>query len=102
VGTLQMNGQEFVVLPRAEYDRLVSGAGAPANAALDYTLAALGRDLKAAREHAGLTQTELAKKLKKSQAAVSGAEAGKIRVSAAYVAKVLKACGLPADWKAPA
>lgn len=102
MGTLHMNGQEFVVLPKAEYDRLIEGAGAPANAALDYTLAALGRDLKAAREHAGLSQVALAKKLKRTQAAVSGSEAGKIRVGADYVAKVLKICGLPADWKAPA
>jgi transcriptional regulator with XRE-family HTH domain len=70
------------------------------NDALDYALASLGRDLKAAREHARLTQAELAKKLKTAQTTVSDSEAGKIRVSADYVASVLKACGLPQDWKA--
>jgi hypothetical protein len=29
---------------------------------------------------------------------VSGSEAGKIRVSEAYVKKILKVCGLPEDW----
>lgn len=99
MGTLNIDGHEYVVLPKADYLRLVEGA--PRNEALEYALHSLGRDLKAAREHAGLTQSELAKKLKKAQATVSGSESGKIRVGADYVAKVLKVCGLPADWKAP-
>ncbi len=96
--TLTIDGAEYVALPRADYLRLVKGAGEVD--ALEFTLKALGRDLRAAREHAGLTQAELARKIKKAQATVSGSEAGTIRVSAAYVAKVLKVCGLPADWKA--
>lgn len=105
-GTLMIDGEEFVVLPKAEYLRLSKKAGGDAGGgattidALDFTRAALGRDLKAARVHAGLTQAELAKKLKKAQTTVSGSESGKIQVSEDYVRKVLKACGLPEDWKA--
>jgi transcriptional regulator with XRE-family HTH domain len=51
------------------------------------------------REAAGLTQVELSKRLKKSQAFVSGAESGASRVGERYVIAVLKACGLPEDWK---
>lgn len=98
--TLTIDGTEYVALPKADYLRLVRGADEETVDALEFTRKAIGDNLRAAREHAGLTQAQLAKKLKKAQATVSGSEAGKIRVSEAYVAKVLKVCGLPADWKA--
>ncbi len=60
---------------------------------------AIAGNLQAAREHARLTPTQLARKLKVTAARVRGAEFG-ARVSATYVAQVLKACGLPAGWKA--
>jgi hypothetical protein len=41
----------------------------------------------------------LSKLVKKSQAFVSGAERGTSRVGEHYVLAVLKACGLPEDWK---
>ena len=44
---------------------------------------ALGKNLRAAREYAGLTQAALAKKLRKAQTTVSQPEAGKLRVSEA-------------------
>jgi ribosome-binding protein aMBF1 (putative translation factor) len=96
--TITIDGTEYVALPKAEYLRLVRGDTVDA---LEFTLRALGHNLRAAREHAGLTQSQLAKKLRKAQATVSASEAGKIRVSEAYVLKVLKICGLPANWKAP-
>jgi len=98
--TLTIEGAEYVAIPRADYLRLVEGVEGAVEA-LPFVLGALGRNLKAAREHAGLTQAELAKKLKKAQATVSGSENGKVQVSEKYVAKVLKVCGLPPDWKAP-
>lgn len=61
----------------------------------------LGRDLRAAREHAKLTQAELAEKLGKSQTMISQAESGEARISERYVRTVLKACKLPADWTGP-
>lgn len=100
VGTLMLGGTEYVVIPKADYLRLV-GSEDGAVPAEPFLLATVGRSLRAAREHAGLSQSELAKKLKKAQTTVSQSEAGKIRVSAAYVKKVLKVCGLPEDWKAP-
>jgi transcriptional regulator with XRE-family HTH domain len=75
-----------------------NGAGVDA---LAFTLTSLGDNLRAAREHAGLTQAEMARMMKKAEATVSQSEAGKIRVGAAYVARLLKVCGLPEDWKAP-
>ena len=97
--TLNIDGDEYIAVPKAEYLRLIKGEAPPVDA-LAYTLLALGRNLRAAREHAGLTQAELARKLRKAQSTVSGSESGRIRVSEAYVKRVLKVCGLPADWKA--
>src|SRR5258708_36508589 len=67
--------------------------------AVEYTRRSLGKSLRAAREAAGLTQAELASKLGKAQPMISGAESGTVRVGERHVAAVLKACGLPKDWK---
>jgi len=93
-----LGNRDYVILPRDEYERL---AGIPAGSvdAVEYATASIARDLRAAREHAGLSQGELARKIKKSQAMVSSTESGKTRPSESYVAAVLKACGLPKDWK---
>jgi len=99
-GNLVMNGTEYVVVPKAEYLRLVGRADDGATLAEPFLRETIGRSLRAAREHAGLTQGQLAKKLKKAQTTVSQSEAGKIRVSETYVKKVLKVCGLPEDWTA--
>jgi DNA-binding XRE family transcriptional regulator len=96
---LTIDGHEYVAIPRADYLHLV-GEESETVDALEYVLGALGRNLKAAREYAGYTQAQLAKKLGRAQTTVSGSESGKIRVSEKYVAKVLKVCGLPTDWKA--
>ena len=101
--TIKLGKTEYVILPKAEYIRLQGMAGVPDGSvdAVDYARASIGATLKAAREHAGLTQTELASKLKKSQTMVSGAEGGSISVSDRYVRAVLRACRLPADWSGP-
>jgi len=93
-----LGNREYVILPRDEYERL---AGIPAGSvdAVEYATASIARDLRAAREHAGLSQEQLAAKVKKSQAWVSGTESGRTKASERYVASVLKACGLPKDWK---
>jgi ribosome-binding protein aMBF1 (putative translation factor) len=99
--TLNVDGKDYVVLPRAEYLKLVQGSAKPEtlNDARSVVRAALGSNLRAARKVAGLTQSELAERLDISQAMVSAAEAGRQRVAERYVARVLKACGLPKDWK---
>lgn len=101
--TIKLGKTEYVILPKAEYLSLQEMAGIPAGSvdAIEFARASIGRTLREAREHAGLTQAELAKKLGKSQPMVSGAEGGSINVSERYVAVVLKACGLPKDWSGP-
>jgi len=95
---LTIHGEEFVVIPKADYDRL---RGLPDGSvdAVEFARVSIAMDLKAMREAAGLTQVELAKKMKRSQAFVSGAENGTSRVGERYVLAVLNACGLPEDWK---
>jgi len=100
VTMFEVRGEEFVVVPRAEYERL---RGMPADAvdAVAFGMRALGRSLRLAREEAGYTQAELAKKLRRSQSMVSSAETGTLRVGQRYVLSVLAACRLPEDWKPP-
>ena len=108
---LELMGVRFVVIPETEYQNLLHLAAG--NSAMDKELfdlenlvdaeefmsRTIGEDLRAAREAAGLTQADLAKKMKKSQALVSAAERGTTRVGKRYVEAVLKACGLPKTWK---
>jgi DNA-binding XRE family transcriptional regulator len=73
VKTMQKNGREHVVLPRADYDRLVQRArvvklpplpkpDADGNyPALEYDRASIPRDIVRDRLAAGLTQLELAR-----------------------------------------
>lgn len=100
IGTLVIDNTEFVVVPKAEWLRLVGQTGPETlSPARQSVREGIGRDLRKAREHAGLTQAELAKKLKKSQAMVSGAEKGTVKTGWPYAKAVLKACGLPEEWK---
>lgn len=98
---LKLDGKDYVILPRHEYERLLGKAPPDAVDAVEAARAAIARDLKAARKHAGLTQGQLAEKLGVGQPMVSGAEGGRISVGEDYVHRVLKACGLPKHWKAP-
>ncbi len=59
----------------------------------------IATDLRASRAESGLTQGELATKMKVSQTRVSRAEGGAEKVSLAFVKRWLIACGLPEDWK---
>ena len=101
--TIKIGKTEYVIVPKAEYLRLQNLAGVPTGSvdAVEYARASIGATLKAAREHAGLTQAELARALRKSQPMISGAESGTISVSDRYVKAVLKACDLPEDWAGP-
>ena len=108
-GTLIVDGVEYVVIPKADYLRMQDAQ--PTSSVVDahaFVRGSIAADLRVAREHAGLTQAVLAKKMGKSQTMISQAESGAARISERYVHAVLKACGLPADWhgartrKAPA
>jgi ribosome-binding protein aMBF1 (putative translation factor) len=101
--TIKIGKTEYVIVPKAEYLRLQNLAGVPIGSvdAVEYARASIGATLKAAREHAGLTQVELARALRKSQPMISGAESGTISVSDRYAKAVLKVCNLPQDWSGP-
>jgi DNA-binding XRE family transcriptional regulator len=115
---IEIRGERFALIPEAEYLNLrhLAGEDAPLDPGLldlddlvdadDYMAKSIGADLKAARIAGGLTQAQLAARLKKSQAMVSSAERGTIEIGARYLQAVLKACGLPEHWnprdKAPA
>jgi len=101
-GTLTVQGVEYVVIPKAEYLRMQDMAPPPgAVDAREFTRGSIASGLRAAREQAKLTQSELAERMGKSQTLVSQAESGTARVSERYVRAVLEACGLPADWSGP-
>lgn len=88
---MTIGGAEYVAIPKADYQELI---GEP-----DAEMATTAALLRAARAQAGLTQADLAGKLKVGQAHVSNCEAGRERTGAKLVARWLKACRLPADWK---
>jgi ribosome-binding protein aMBF1 (putative translation factor) len=101
-GTLVVDGVEYVVIPKAEYLRTHGKPSASDRVdAHAFVRGSIADDLRAAREHARLTQAELARRMGKSQTLVSQAESGTARVSERYVRAVLEACGLPADWSGP-
>ncbi len=102
LGTLTIGGREYVVIPRDAYDRFLAGGELPgADEPAPRALALLGRRLRAARKHAGLTQVALAGKIGRAQGTVARAEAGKIQVSTGYARDVLRACRLPLTWTGP-
>jgi len=85
------------LIERENYLRL-SDVHAGSVDAHSYVRKSIAEGVRQAREHAGFTQAELAKKMGKSQTMVSQAESGAARISERYVTSVLKACGLPKDW----
>lgn len=90
----------YIILPKAEYLKLRNGDMPTKTVdAVEYARASIGADLRIAREQAGLTQERLAEKLGKSQTMVARSEAGQVSIGERYIATVLKACGLPKDWK---
>jgi transcriptional regulator with XRE-family HTH domain len=101
--TLQIGGVEFVLVPKADRPKQAArGAGSASTVGeARGRVSGTGRRLFDARRHAGLTQTDLAKRLGKSQAFVSMAESGRAVVGDRYVQAVLAACGFPPTWGAP-
>ena len=99
--TLVVRGKRFVVIPELEYVRLRRASGEDIDEvdALQYARSSIARDLRSARQAAHLPQAQLARKLRRSQALVSAAERGTKEVGLRYVTAVLKACGLPENWK---
>lgn len=96
---ISLDGKDYVILPKNEYYRLLGKAPPDAVDALEFATRVVADDVKAAREAAGLTQAQLAKKMGISQPMVSGAERGTIAIGEEYVMAVLKVCKLPKGWK---
>jgi len=92
---------EGIFWPALDEDLSIRGLldGSPMAQPEPGKLALRGACLLAARRAAGLTQAQLAKRLGKSQALVSLAERGRTWTGTPYRLEVLKACGLPEDWK---
>ncbi len=67
--------------------------------AIPYARKSIAAALVAARREAGLTVAQLAEKLGKPVAVVTAGESGEESVGETYILAVLKACGLPKDWK---
>ena len=95
---ITLHGEEFVLIPKGEYDHL-RGVPDGSTEAVPYAMRSIGASLRKAREVAGITQAELARRMNRSQSFVSEAESGSSRVGERYVKAVLKACGLPEDWQ---
>ncbi len=100
--SFRMNNQEYVILSLKEYERLGGAAPAGAVEAAPYIERSIANGLRAARRSAGLTQSQLAARMGKSQAMISAAENARVRVGERFIKAVLRACHLPADWKPPA
>lgn len=88
---IEIKGEPFVLIPKAEYERL-RGLPAGYEPAEPFMQGVIAADLRAMREKAGLTQAQLARKLRRSQAMVSRAESGTLRVGERYVQAVARAC----------
>ena len=63
IGTLTIGGIEYVVVPRADYLKHTGTLPRGSVEAHTHIRASLADGLRAAREHAGLTQGQLAEKL---------------------------------------
>ena len=77
------------------------GSGDGDAEAVEYAITSIARHLSAARETAGLSQEALASKIGEPPSTVAAVEAGEAPATEGYVESVLRACGLPGDWKGP-
>jgi len=100
-GTLTIQGEQYVVLPVAEYERLV-GPNAPKlpdadrhgnRPAREAIRATMARTLLRKRIEAGLTQKQLAEKAGIAPETLCRIETGKHRAQTATLEKVAKALG---------
>lgn len=95
---LKLDGKEYVVLPKNDYYRLLGKAPPDAVDAITFARGTVASNLKKARTAAGLTRSELARRIGRTVASIADAETGHIAATPRYVAQVLQACGLPKDW----
>jgi transcriptional regulator with XRE-family HTH domain len=63
--------------------------------AIDQLYIAIGRRVKEARQHAGLTQTELASRLELTRSSVANIEAGRQRVTIHWLIQIAEELDVP-------
>ncbi len=95
---ITINGEEFVLISKADFDRLVGGPNGRVDA-VPFAMKSIGGSLRKAREAQGFTQADLARRLERPQSFVNEAEIGTARVGRRYIKAVLKACRLPKNWE---
>jgi len=102
---MRIDDQAFVAVPVGVLRTLLASlpeAGVPLEGLVEagpFMRNLIAGDLRAARTRGGLTQSQLAIRMKVSQTRVSLAERGAEKVGLAFVKRWLHACGLPEDWK---
>jgi ribosome-binding protein aMBF1 (putative translation factor) len=82
--TFVVAGEEWIAVRKGDFARLVDEP-TPKEAAL-------GKRLRAARLASGLTQADIARRMRRTQATVSRIESGRVRPSRRYVERVLALC----------
>lgn len=82
--TFVVAGEEWIAVKKDVFAKLVA-TPAPKDAAL-------GKRLRAARLASGLTQKDVARRMRRTQATVSRIESGRVRPSRRYVERVLALC----------
>jgi DNA-binding XRE family transcriptional regulator len=103
---IEVAGQQFVLIPESDYQRLCAQAGEPLATteyrlpplpladshgrfpAIEYARVSLARDVIRDRRAAGLTQTELAKLAGTRQETISRIESGKYSASVKLIDKI--------------
>ncbi|MBI3835860.1 MAG: helix-turn-helix transcriptional regulator [Planctomycetes bacterium] len=100
---VKLDGRDYVILPRVEFDRLAGlakvaelptlpDAGADGNyPAVDYARASLARNIIRKRVEAGLTQRELAKRAGIRHETLCRLESGKHTPSVATITRIERA-----------
>ena len=68
--------------------------------AIAWSLAVIADGMRSAREAAGLTQEELAARLRRPLKKIVKTEAAEWEASVGHINQVLRVCGLPPSWKA--
>lgn len=91
--------EEAMAVDEKKFEVQVPGVPVTYYDALPYVRALIADGLRTAREQAGLSQMDLARKLKKARTKISAVEAGEVVASERYFLGALRVCGLPFDWK---
>jgi len=88
---LELNGKHYVLLPKAEFDRLRLDAGRSREDAWAFAKGSVGPDLRARRHQAGLTLSQVARRAGIAAETLSRIENSRTDPSVGTVCSVLRA-----------